>query len=58
MKHLFKIVYCFLALSLTACSSNQHSITLYQELGGEEKVAEIVENFISEIEFNADIYHY
>ena len=58
MQHLFKIVYCFLALSLTACSTNQHSITLYQELGGEEKVAEIVENFISEIEFNADIYHY
>lgn len=41
---------------LTACAHTQPSI--YQQVGGEQKMAEVVDNFITEIEFNATIYEY
>ena len=42
---------------LSACAS-QPQQTVYQQLGGQEKVTEIVENFITEISFNPTIFKY
>ncbi|MDF1622828.1 group I truncated hemoglobin [Pseudohongiella nitratireducens] len=40
----------------TACVTSSQS--LYAELGGEDKVDEVVENFITEIEFDPMMYDY
>lgn len=45
-------------LFIASCSVTTQQQSLYQELGGKEKIAEIVSNFIEEIQFNADIYEY
>ncbi|MCC2617589.1 group 1 truncated hemoglobin [Aestuariibacter halophilus] len=42
-----QLVGVLLAVLISACASNQASV--YQQLGGEAKVAEIVDNFILEI---------
>ncbi|MFC3095727.1 group 1 truncated hemoglobin [Alteromonas sediminis] len=41
---------------LQACATTPP--TLYQELGGEKKVVEIVDNFIAEIEFDETLFEY
>lgn len=53
---MMRIVLLTLMLGITACASSSGS--LYQELGGAEKVDEIVENFITEIEFDPMMYDY
>lgn len=45
-----------LLLTLSACTVTTPS--LYQQLGGQQKVSEIVDNFIYEIEYDADILPY
>ena len=40
----------FTLLLLNGCAS--HSQTLYSELGGKQKVEEIVNNFVTEIEYD------
>lgn len=46
-----------ITLYLSACAS-QPEQSVYQQLGGQEKVTEIVQNFIYEIEFNETIFEY
>lgn len=46
-----------LILLLASCAS-QPDQTVYQQLGGKEKITEIVQNFIYEIEFNETIFEY
>ena len=41
---------------LSACASNNSSI--YQQLGGQPKVEEIVDNFITEIEYDAVMFEF
>jgi len=54
MKNLLLIsILCFV---LTACASNNTST--YQELGGQAKVEEVVDNFIAEIEFDPVMYEF
>ena len=54
MKNLTLIILtCFI---LSGCASNHRSI--YQQLGGQPKVAEIVDNFISEIEYDTLMFDY
>ena len=43
-------------LTLAGCASSEKS--LYQQLGGQQRVAEIVDNFINEIEFDPIMYAY
>lgn len=43
---------------ISSCSLVTPAQPLYEELGGKEKIAEIVNNFIEEIQFNADIFEY
>ena len=43
-------------LFLNACASTNS--TIYQQLGGQPKVAEIVDNFITEIEFDPVIFEF
>ena len=51
------IVLIFIScLFLNACMTTQ--LTTYQQLGGQPKVAEIVDNFISEIEFDPVMYEF
>lgn len=45
-----------LAILLSGCVTTQP--TLYQQLGGQEKIAAIVDNFIAEIEFDPVIFEY
>ncbi|MCU4677228.1 group 1 truncated hemoglobin [Catenovulum sp. 2E275] len=52
-----KLITFLLVLTLTACV-NQTQKTLYEQLGGKDKITQIVENFIYEIEFNETIYEY
>lgn len=54
MKQLFII--CIAYLCLAACTSTPSST--YQQLGGQPKVAEIVDNFITEIEFDPQMYEF
>lgn len=49
------LVFSF-ALCIGGCVSP--GATLYDELGGEQKIAEIVDNFINEIEFNRVMFEY
>jgi hemoglobin len=54
MKNLILIlITCFL---LNACASQNTSI--YQQLGGQPKVEEIVDNFITEIEFDPIMFEF
>ena len=46
----------FTLLLLNGCAS--HSQTLYSELGGKQKVEEIVNNFVTEIEYDLVILPY
>jgi hemoglobin len=48
MRYIF--ISLILILNLQSCANS--SSTLYQQLGGEKVIAEIVENFIHEIEYN------
>lgn len=52
------IMMALVALFVTACAShtNCRQYSLYSELGGQEKLEEVVENFIHEIEFNKEIF--
>ncbi|KXI28100.1 group I truncated hemoglobin [Paraglaciecola hydrolytica] len=47
---------CFIFSLLTGCASTQMS--LYDELGGKDTVAQIVDNFIHEIEYNKTMFTY
>lgn len=53
-----RILFIVLVLSfgITACVSSSQS--LYAELGGADKVDEVVEHFITEIEFDPMMYDY
>lgn len=55
MKNSVTIVY-LVFIALGGCA-NQPT-TVYQQLGGKSKVNEIVENFITEIEYDAEILAY
>ena len=54
MKRIIMIAVLIFISGCTTTSSN----TLYQELGGEKKIAEIVDHFIEEIAFNPVIFEY
>ncbi|MCF2949209.1 group 1 truncated hemoglobin [Paraglaciecola aquimarina] len=45
-----------LILVLAGCASTHSSI--YQQMGGQEKVVEVVENFITEIEYDSRMFEY
>ena len=45
---------CCILLFLNACTTT--SLNIYQQLGGQAKVEEIVDNFITEIEFDPVMY--
>ena len=47
---------CFIFSLLTGCASTQ--VSLYDELGGKDTVAQIVDNFIHEIEYNKTMFAY
>jgi len=55
-KSMFRTLLILLIAGMTACASKSNS--LYQELGGAEKVDEVVEYFITEIEFDPMMYDY
>ncbi|WP_299081070.1 group 1 truncated hemoglobin [uncultured Paraglaciecola sp.] len=54
MKNLILVL--LTSLMLSACASNNSSI--YQQLGGQPKVEEIVDNFITEIEYDAVMFEF
>ncbi|WP_339721070.1 group 1 truncated hemoglobin [uncultured Paraglaciecola sp.] len=54
MKNL--IFVCLTCVLLNACASK--NISTYQQLGGQDKVAEIVDNFITEIEFDPVMFEF
>ncbi|GGF72821.1 group I truncated hemoglobin [Alteromonas lipolytica] len=54
VKPLFWILACIVMLN--GCASR--SVSLYEELGGQAKINEIVENFVYEIEYNDTILPY
>lgn len=56
MKNYFTITCVTLLICLSGCASNKTSV--YEQLGGQTKVNEIVDNFIAEIEFDATILAY
>lgn len=43
---------------LSACASNSGSRSVYEQLGGQQKVEEIVQNFVTEIEYDPVILAY
>lgn len=47
-----------LILTLSGCQNTHTKASLYQELGGKDKIAEITEHFITEISFNPHIIRY
>lgn len=57
LKTLSLIAIIFTTLSLASCA-NQQSTTLYEQLGGMEKLELIANNFVNEIAFNEEIYSY
>ncbi|MEQ3652945.1 MAG: group 1 truncated hemoglobin [Glaciecola sp.] len=57
LKTLRLIAIIFTSLSLASCA-NQQSTTLYEQLGGMEKLELIANNFVNEIAFNEEIYRY
>ena len=54
MKHI--IALCFIFSLLSGCAATQMS--LYDELGGKDTLAQIVDNFIHEIEFDKTMFAY
>ena len=56
MVNLMRILFFITVLLLSGCATTNTS--LYQKLGGEPKVAEIVDNFITEIEFDPIMFEY
>ncbi|MFT4995335.1 MAG: hemoglobin [Paraglaciecola sp.] len=56
IKGFFPAVVLLLALTISGCASNESSV--YQQLGGQQKVAEMVDNFIGEIEFDPIMFAY
>lgn len=57
---LFRMLAILCVCALCACSSTSHKgdISVYEQIGGAEKVAEVVDNFITEIEFSPEIFPY
>lgn len=56
-KFIFVLSVAFSVL-FSGCSNTTKPVSLYNELGGKPKIAEIVDNFITEIEFNQEIFAY
>lgn len=54
MKNLILII--FACLLLTACANQK--VNTYQQLGGQAKIEEIVDNFITEIEFDPTMFEF
>lgn len=52
MKYIFFI---FILSTLNACATSNNQ-SVYEKLGGEKKIAEIVDNFINEISFDENIF--
>ncbi|MDP5032833.1 MAG: group 1 truncated hemoglobin [Paraglaciecola sp.] len=54
-----KIIFSLLLLlsALSGCA-NTGKTTLYDELGGKQAIASVVDNFIHEIEFNETLFRY
>jgi hemoglobin len=52
MKNIF--IMCFGWFFLSACTTTH--VSIYQQLGGQPKIEEVVDNFISEIEFDAVLF--
>ncbi|MGS2719056.1 group I truncated hemoglobin [Paraglaciecola aestuariivivens] len=50
------LVILIFGLCLSACANTQ--LSTYQQLGGEPKVAEIVDNFITEIEYDPIMFEF
>ncbi|MFC4701951.1 group 1 truncated hemoglobin [Glaciecola siphonariae] len=56
---LFRIAAMLLtALLLLSCKHTDAGSTLYEELGGRSGINQIVDNFITEIEYSPDIFPY
>lgn len=57
---LFRILLLMGLSALTGCVSvaNEPSPSIYEQLGGSAKVQEIVDNFITEIEYSPEIFPY
>ncbi len=53
-----RIVYCIFLLVLSGCAINSGSSSTFHQLGGQDKVEEIVDNFIAEIEYDPVIFEY
>jgi hemoglobin len=52
-----KIIFgCCIWLFLSACVSTQ--LSTYQQLGGQSKIEEIVDNFITEVKFDPILYEF
>lgn len=49
-----------LIATMFGCSSanNHRSVSVYEQIGGADKVEEIVDNFIAEIEYSPEIFPY
>lgn len=57
MKHTLIILFVSLFFGLSACSSTSNQ-SVYTQMGGQQKVEEVVDNFITEIEFDPVIFEY
>lgn len=50
------LLVCFVWLFLSACTTTH--LSTYQQLGGQPKIEEIVDNFITEIEFDPVMFEF
>jgi hemoglobin len=57
IKKMGLIAIIFASMGIASCA-NQHSSSLYEQLGGKEKLELIANNFVNEIAFNEEIYPY
>lgn len=57
IKPLFVLFLISLAFGISACASNAQQ-SVYAQMGGQPKVEEVVDNFITEIEFDPVIFEY
>ncbi|ABG38786.1 globin [Paraglaciecola sp. T6c] len=57
IKPLFVLFLISLAFGISACASNAQP-SVYAQMGGQPKVEEVVDNFITEIEFDPVIFEY
>ncbi|AGH42886.1 group I truncated hemoglobin [Paraglaciecola psychrophila] len=48
------LIMCFGWIFFSACTTTQ--VNIYQQLGGRPKIEEVVDNFITEIEFDAVLF--